>query len=141
MNLTNSRKFDFFIPTEVKSLSLKEQYDYIAQYHKEHPDIPLDTADIFGPFPEPYVPWDISEEEKVVIYNKNVNEVLKWITYNIVVNLSIINYKTLDVLIRIATGMLNKCDIPKELQIMFHDNMVENLRTEHRNTLTSELPF
>ena len=141
MNLTNSRKFDFFIPTEVKSLSLKEQYDYIAQYHKEHPDIPLDTADIFGPFPEPYVPWDISEEEKIVIYNKDVHKVLIWITNKIVVNLSRLDYKTLDVLIRIATGMLNKCDIPKEVQIMFHDNMVENLTTEHADILLSELPF
>ena len=141
MNLTNSRKFDFFIPTEVKSLSLKEQYDYIAQYHKEHPDIPLDTADIFGPFPEPYVPWDISEEEKIVIYNKDVHKVLIWITNKIVVNLSRLDYKTLDVLIRIATGMLNKCDIQKEVQISLHDNLVENLKTEHQKIVLSELPF
>jgi len=137
----NKLGLDFFIPFEMKDASLREKYDFLHDFHIDHPEIPLVFTNVFGPFPPPCVPWDISEEEKVVIYNKNVNEVLKWITYNIVVNLSIINYKTLDVLIRIATGMLNKCDIPKELQIMLHDNMVENLRTEHSNTLTSDLPF
>lgn len=141
MNLINSRKFDFFIPADIKSLSLKEQYDYIAQYHKSNPNISLDTTVIFGPFPEPFVPWDISEEEKIVIYNKDVHKVLTWVTNKILVNLSRLDYKTLDVLIRIATGMLNKCDIQKEVQISLHDNLVENLKTEHQKIVLSELPF
>lgn len=141
MNLINSNKLAFFIPTDIKLLSLKEQYDYIADYHRSNPNVPLDVTAIFGPFPEPLVPWDISEEEKIVIYNKEVHKVLIWVTNKIVVNLSRLDYKTLDVLIRIATGMLNKCDIQKEVQISLHDNLVENLRTEHQQIILSELPF
>lgn len=141
MDLIRNNKFDFFIPSEIKSKCLKEQYEYIAQYHQEHPNIPLDSTDVFGPYPLPIVPWDISEAEKVVIYNKEVHKVLNWVTVKIILNLSRLDYKTLDVLIRIATGMLNKCNIQKELQISFHDNMVENLKTEHNKIILSELPF
>ena len=59
----------------------------------------------------------------------------------IVINLSSIDYRTLHVLIRIATGMLNKCDIPKEYQIMFHDNMVKNLEDTYNEIVLSSLPF
>ena len=120
----NKLGLEFFIPVDMKNKSLRDKYEFIHDFHIDHPEIPLDFTNVFGPFPAPCVPWDISEEEKVVIYNKDVRKVLKWITYNIVVNLSILNYKTLDVLIRIATGMLNKCDIPKDLQISLHRNRI-----------------
>lgn len=141
MSLIHNSRFDFFIPPEIKSKNLREQYEYIVQFHQEHPEIPLVTTVIFGPYPLPLVPWDISEEEKVVIYNKEVHKVLNWITTRIIINLSRLDYKTLDVLIRIATGMLNKCNIPKNLQIDLHTNMVENLRKEHNKIMLSDLPF
>ena len=137
----NKQGLDFFIPFEMKDASLKDKYDFLHDFHIDHPEIPLVFSNVFGPFPPPCVPWDISEEEKVVIYNKNVNEVLKWITYNIVVNLSIINYKTLDVLIRIATGMMNKCNIRKEYLVYLQSNMVENLWEERKRIVLSQLPF
>ena len=130
------------IPHNMQDVSTVEKYEYLAQLYKEgKTHILLNNIRIFGPYPQPEVPWDISEAEKIVIYNKDVANVNKWLKNEIFNKSALFNYKTLDVLIRIATGMLNKCNIPKPLQIMFHDNMVENLRSEYNMIVDSSLPF
>jgi hypothetical protein len=101
----------------------------------------LNNTSVFGPFPVPSVVYDISEEQKLAIYNPEVTKVLNWVNSRIVINLSYLDYKTLDVLVRIATGMLNKLDIPSETKILFHNNMVGNLRREHSEIMNSQLPF
>ena len=141
MDLIHNSKIDFFIPTEIKSKNLREQYEYIAKFHQRYPNIPLDSTAVFGPYPQPLSPWDISEEEKIVIYNKEVHTVLNWVTTKIILNLSRLDYKTLGVLIRIATGMLNKCNISKNIQIQLQMNMVENLKKESVKITLSDLPF
>lgn len=119
-----------------------EKYKWFKEsYNEGNAYILLNNTKVFGPYPCPQKSWDISEAEKIAIYNQEVAQALAWIKTRIVINLSCIDYKTLHVLMRIATGMLNKCDIPKELAIMFHDNMVENLTREHTNVVLSELPF
>lgn len=131
-----------FLPKELREVSLAEKYAYYRRmYLKGHTYILLNNINVFGPYPQPDVSWDISETEKIAIYNPEVTSVLNWIRVKIIINLGCIDYKTLDVLVRIATGMLNKCNIPKEVQIMFHDNMVENLRREHDDIMLSLLPF
>lgn len=131
-----------FVPQKLQDKTLSEKYEYLRRIYKlGSTHILLNNISVFGPYPQPNVPWDISEVEKIAIYNPEVAKVLTWIKTKIIINLGVLDYKTLDVLIRIATGMLNKCDIPKEVQIMFHDNMVENLTTEHADILLSELPF
>lgn len=133
---------DVFLPQQLKSAQIVDQYDYLKRfYNAGNTYILLNNVSVFGPFPEPELPWDISKSQKIAIYNPDVAKVLNWIMTRIVINLVNMDYKTLDVLIRIATGMLNKCDIPHEVKIMFHDNMVENLRAEHNRILLSELPF
>jgi len=119
------------------NMPLNEKYIYL----KTHKYALLNTVTVFGPFPKAKVPWDISEEQKIATYNQEVTKVLTWIKMKIILNLDALDYKTLHVLIRIATGMLNKCQIPKETQIMFHDNMVDNLQIEHSNIILSQLPF
>lgn len=140
MHSTNTRLInDEFAP---KFNSTYEKYKYFKQeYEKGHTYILLNNVRIFGPFPKPAVPWDISEEEKIAIYNPEVTKVLTWIKTRIVINLASIDYKTVDVLIRIATGMLEKTHIPKETKILFHDNMVENLRQKQTEIILSSLPF
>ena len=122
-------------PLSAQYKSLKDLYDSGATY------ILQNNVSVFGPFPCAIVPWDISEAQKIAIYNSEVTKVLNWINSKIVINIASIDYKTLDVLIRIATGMLNKCNIPKKIQIMFHDNMVRNLQAEYTNIILSDLPF
>lgn len=133
---------DFHLPLSLKDATIQEKYDYLHQlYNCGQKQILLNNIKVFGPYPQPEVSWDISEVQKIAIYNPEVVKVLDWIKTKIIINLGIMDYKTLDVLIRIATGMLNKCNIPKEVQIMFHDNMVENLKTEHQECVLSGLPF
>lgn len=133
---------NFFIPKELEEATTMEKYVYLNDLYKSGKHhILLNNTRVFGPYPKPNVPWDISEVQKIATYNPEVTSVLNWINTNIVIQLSGITYKTKDVLVRIATGMLNKCDIPKEVQIMFHDNMVENLKVELEDIIQSDLPF
>lgn len=133
---------NFFIPKELEEATTMEKYVYLNNLYKSGKRyILLNNVRVFGPYPKPNVPWDISEVQKIATYNPEVTSVLNWINTNIVIQLSGITYKTKDVLVRIATGMLNKCDIPKEVQIMFHDNMVENLKVELEDIIQSDLPF
>lgn len=135
-------RFEIFLPKEIRSKTLVEKYDYLNRIYrlgKHH--ILLNNIDVFGPYPRPSVPWDISEAQKIAIYDPEVSNVLNWINANIVINLSKIDYRTKDVLVRIATGMLNKCNLPKSINIMFHDNMVENLQIELHEVSLSGLPF
>ena len=125
-----------------ENLSLFEQCLQLKKmFNDGHEYVILNNVNVFGPFPEPEVPWDISEAQKIAIYNPEVTKVLRWVMRNMVIYLPDLRYKTLDVLIRIATGMLNKCDIPNEIKILFHDNMVKNLRSVSAQIVLSELPF
>lgn len=133
---------ELHIPKTRKHFCLADKYEYLNRMYKSgHQYILFNNISVFGPFPEPDVPWTISEAKKIAIYNTEVAQLLTWIKTRIIINLCHIDYKTLDVLIRIATGMLNKCDIPKDIKITFHDNMVRNLREEHKNIMLSTLPF
>lgn len=133
---------DRYLPVFMEECSTKQKYDYLhSLYNAGGHHILLFERAVFGPFPKPSVPWDISVAEKIAIYDPEVKQVLDWVNTKIVINLAEIDDRTLGVLIRIATGMLNKCNIPKCMQIMFHDNMVKNLREEQSIIVCSELPF
>ena len=132
----------FFIPSRLKNSTTAEKYKYLNNiYNLGAHYILLNNVRVFGPYPRPELSWDISEAQKIAIYDTEVSSVLNWVNTNIVINLSEIDYETMGVLIRIATGMLNKCNIPKSIKIMFHDNMVETLEIEHNDVVQSDLPF
>jgi sensor histidine kinase YesM len=118
-----------------------EKYHYLQKLYKEGNHYIILNSNLFGPYPQPEVPWDISEVQKIATYNPEIIHINRWIMNEILNKSALFDYRTLNVLIRIATGMLNKCDIPKEIQIMFHDNMVENLKSECCEVTLSGLPF
>lgn len=113
----------------------------LEMYNKGHTYVILNNVSVFGPFVKPMVPWDISTDRHIAIYNEDVQQLIKWIIVNIVLPLPTLTYKSRDVLIRIATGMLNKIDIPDCLKIMYHDNMVRNIIDEHHEIICDDLPF
>ena len=138
LNLINS----IFLPIDMQDKTIIEQYAYLQKmYNSGKHYILLNNTNIFGPYPQPDVPWDISEAQKIVIYQQDVAKTNKWLLNEIFNKSALFDYRTLSVLIRIATGMLNKCNIPKELQIMYHDNMVKNLKDEYDRIVMSGLPF
>ena len=122
--------------------SLGEKYRKLKKiYSAGNKYVLLNNINVFAPFPKPDVPWDISKEQKIATYHPDIVKLLEWVRSKIISNLGIMDYKTLDVLVRIATGMLNKCDIPKDTKILFHENMTHNLQAEHILILNSDLPF
>ena len=52
--------------------TLAEKYRTLKKY----PWAMQNNIDVFGPYPESEVPWDISEAQKIVIYNKKVSGIL-----------------------------------------------------------------
>lgn len=132
----------FYLPISIKNAEADIKYNELQRMYKSGKRyILLNNTSLFGPYPQPEVPWDISEEEKIVIYQQDVAQVNKWLLNEIFSKSALFDYRTLNVLIRIATGMLNKCNISKDLQIMFHDNMVKNLKDEYDKIVISGLPF
>ena len=128
-----------FYPDNIELLS--DKYKFLYKLYKEgNYWVILNTRNCFGPFPSPEVPWDISNVEKLCL-RKDVSKVIQWINSNIIIRLPELNYVTIGVLIRIATSMLNKCNIPKEVNIMFHENLVVNVRKEYNKLINEQLPF
>ena len=76
-----------------------------------------------------------------LISHSDVEAVLFWIYENIILKLNSLTYITLDVLIRISTGMLNKCCIEKDLKMQFHDQIVQKIREDFCAEMLKELPF
>lgn len=79
------------------------------------------------------------------ILQKDLRSTLNWINKNIVLNLPVYVYypgpKTLGVLLRIATGMINKLDLPEEVKQEIHINVVRNIERECRILELEDLPF
>lgn len=100
---------------------------------------------VFGPYPKNEdVPWNVSEAQ-MLTQRKDVQDVLKFININLVLPLGYAgesySYQTVGVLLRIATGMLNKLDIPNEYKLMFHEHMTHNIWTEFGICTDENLPF
>lgn len=87
----------------------------------------------------------IEEEDFDVIYtictNKDLRNLLNWVNKSIVLNLGIIDYRTIDVRLRIFTGMLNKIQIQKDISIKIHQNVTSNVKREMSDIVTEDLPF
>lgn len=95
----------------------------------------------------------IEEEDFDVIYtictNKDLRNLLNWVNKSIVLNLGIIDNRTIlpkllttiDVRLRIFTGMLNKIQIQKDISIKIHQNVTSNVKREMSDIVTEDLPF
>lgn len=73
--------------------------------------------------------------------HKDVEQVLIWIYENIVMDLKRLTYITLNVLIRISTGLLDKCDLDKDLKIQIHLQLVRKIQKEYCAEVYKDLPF
>ena len=77
--------------------------------------------------------------------NKDLSKLTQWINENITLSLGIDNYVTINVKLRIATGMLNnlvnKGLVSSISAIQYHDRLVSNVRNEVSILLTEDLPF
>lgn len=75
------------------------------------------------------------------IRHKDVEQVLIWIYENIIINLKDLTYITLNVLIRISTGLLDKCDLDKDLKIQIHLQLVRKIQKDYCDLIFKDLPF
>lgn len=131
---------DYYVTN--KEASLSEKYMLLRQkYENGETHIISCERAVFEPFPKPSVPWDISELEKEVVYDPKLRKLRIWVYKNIILQLDLLNHNSIGVLIRIATGMLNKTDIPKGDKLILHEHMVKNIRDEYFKIITESLPF
>ena len=76
---------------------------------------------------------------------KDLANVIYWINKSILTQLDILESKTLEVRLRIATSMLNKViqenNINKLVGVIIHDNFTKNLRQLYFDLKMDELPF
>lgn len=73
--------------------------------------------------------------------NRELKDVILWVNKKILKEIKDISLATLDVRLRIATGMLNKVEIKPIMSIIIHDNFVNNLRTLYFDLKMENLPF
>lgn len=84
--------------------------------------------------------FELNKLHHKCIYNKEVRNFIHWVNEKIVLRLGHLNLTTINVLLRIATGMLNKIDILTPIEkIILHLNMTRNIKEEY--FLIQELPF
>lgn len=73
------------------------------------------------------------------IDHPDVRKLIHWIGENLLKTAEKDYYLTRNVKIRIATGMLNKIDIPKQVKLHYHDNLIQNVYNLVADI--AELPF
>ena len=89
--------------------------------------------------------WNIKIPYKYVdlIHHEDFINVMAWIHKNIVIPLNEKDptYVTIDVLIRIATGLLDKCSFDKNTKIELHNLIVHQIKQHIIQLIYRELPF
>ena len=73
--------------------------------------------------------------------HKDIVELCLWVDINIIQCMPVLTYITKDVMVRISTGMLNKCNIDRETNIIIHDILVENINKAYEEQIFKDLPF
>lgn len=94
-----------------------------------------DLSKVYSFMREPYhanfYSWEWLEPLPEVSYwlgNPKLRPVLKWVNEKIILATDINSQKTEDVLVRIATGMINNLDIPDYYKRIIHENLLNNRR-------------
>lgn len=112
-----------------EEMSIAEQYNWLLRVYSQD-QFMLDDTSVFG--------------VELRCMSKNVRKFVHWVNLKIVLKLGRYEYessKTYDVLLRIATGMLNKLDLPDNIKLIMHDNMTRNIHKELDNIVMETLPF
>lgn len=115
----------------VEGETLVEQYKFLRNnYTQDH--YMLDDQSVIAP-----IQFDLMQSD--------VRKTINWINSRITINMDTFlcypGNKTLDVLLRIATGMINKLDISDNLQNIMWQSMIDNVHKELALVDASTLPF
>lgn len=73
--------------------------------------------------------------------NSEFRDWIRWVNRKITLELGKEDYRTIDVRIRIATGMFNKLNLPKKIAFKVHFNLTDNIKREMSAINTEDLPF
>lgn len=112
-----------------EGMSIAEQYNWLLRVYSQD-QFMLDDTSVFG--------------VELRCMSKDVRKFVHWVNLKIVLKLGRYEYessKTYNVLLRIATGMLNKLDLPDNIKLIMHDNMTRNIHKELDNIVMETLPF
>ena len=112
-----------------EGMSIAEQYNWLLRVYSQD-QFMLDDTSVFG--------------VELRCMSKDVRKFVHWVNLKIVLKLGRYEYessKTYNVLLRIATGMLNKLDLPDNIKLIMHDNMTRNIRKELDSIVMETLPF
>lgn len=112
-----------------EGMSIAEQYNWLLRVYSQD-QFMLDDTSVFG--------------VELRCMSKDVRKFVHWVNLKIVLKLGLHEYessKTYNVLLRIATGMLNKLDLPNNVKLIMHDNMTRNIHKELDNIIMETLPF
>ena len=112
-----------------EGMSIAEQYNWLLRVYSQD-QFMLDDTSVFG--------------VELRCMSKDVRKFVHWVNLKIVLKLGRYEYessKTYNVLLRIATGMLNKLDLPNNVKLIMHDNMTRNIHKELDNIIMETLPF
>lgn len=126
----------------VKLVNMKptEVYDKLRSIYNQGAEYLLGNVEMFAQH---------DETEDDVIYeiciNPDLRRIVKWVNKKLVLQLGIIDYRTIGVRLRIATGMINKLVHEKKLSektgMLIHFSLVSNLNREISAINTQDLPF
>lgn len=112
-----------------EGMSIAEQYNWLLRVYSQD-QFMLDDTSVFG--------------VELRCMSKDVRKFVHWVNLKIVLKLGRYEYessKTYNVLLRIATGMLNKLDLPSNIKFIMHNNMTRNIHKELDNIVMETLPF
>ena len=112
-----------------EGMSIAEQYNWLLRVYSQD-QFMLDDTSVFG--------------VELRCMSKDVRKFVHWVNLKIVLKLGLHEYesnKTYNVLLRIATGMLNKLDLPNNVKLIMHDNMTRSIHRELDNIIMETLPF
>ena len=112
-----------------EGMSIAEQYNWLLRVYSQD-QFMLDDTSVFG--------------VELRCMSKDVRKFVHWVNLKIVLKLGRYEYessKTYNVLLRIATGMLNKLDLPSNIKLIMHNNMTRNIHKELDNIVMETLPF
>lgn len=85
------------------------------------------------------------KDEPLYMMLPNIQPFLIWINKRILYQIPVAQKATIDVRLRIATSMLNNIEkngyLPKEICILYHQRLVENVRKLQNLVYLEDLPF
>jgi hypothetical protein len=120
-----------------KQIKISTLYNMLRIAYNQGVTGVLDTLRVFVPYSE----QDEGEIQYLMWENTEFRKLVNWVNKKITLEIGKADYRTIDVRLRIATGMLNNLNLPKNLNVKIHRQLVFNVRKELGLLNTEDLPF